>query len=138
MVRGIDGEWTIFSEDDLGIEDHPGWMSTLIVDRNGFAWIGVSLVGIVKLLPNGDIEIIYLEPKEEFYIYDMAFDKKGQLWVGTSYGLQIINLDGEVTIYNPMDSNLLGMEVYTIDFDSKGRAWIGTDGGLNVVDGLLE
>ena len=138
MVRGIDGEWTIFSEDDLGIEDRPGWMSTLIVDRNGIAWIGVSRVGIIKLLPDGGIEIIYLEPKEEFYIYDMAFDKKGQLWVGTSYGLQVVNLDGQVNIFTPMNSDLLGKEVHSIEFDSKGHAWIGTEMGLNYVDELSD
>lgn len=61
-------------------------------------------------------------------------DRKGRLWVGTSYGLYQIVADN-VTPLHALEPELPHIHVSAIMEDSAGRIWIGTVGGAGYLEG---
>jgi len=62
-------------------------------------------------------------------------DSKGRFWVGTAYGLNLMDRDkGTFKRYAPNqgDNGLVNGSVLTIWEDQRGRLWFGTDGGLHL------
>jgi len=86
-------------------------------------------------------------PSEQ--VYDLAFDRKGDLWVGSAAGVVVIRNFSVITHYTGTSSGLMGDNVMDIVIDWKGNKWLlvenkgvsvlGYDGGwdsLTVSDGL--
>ncbi len=59
----------------------------------------------------------------------VKFDKKGDLWVGTRYGLSKydVGIDRFVNAYLPAG---FGPTIYSLEFDSRGNIWMGSQNGL--------
>lgn len=65
-------------------------------------------------------------------------DSRGNFWVGTNNGLNLMNKQNETFIHylsDPQDpKSLSNPSVIALFEDSKGRLWAGTDAGLNLFD----
>lgn len=95
----------------------------------------------VKIQPmrykdNALLDIQYLDISQGLafsYIYAMCQDKKGNLWLGTDYGL--CKYDGTYLTTYTEKEGLINNKVNSIAEDKQGRLWIGTYGGVTVFDG---
>ncbi len=64
-------------------------------------------------------------------IYDIHLDVRGQVWVGTNHGLNIITKDDDILVYVKGDENhyLPSNKIQSIYEDSNNHLWFGTAGG---------
>jgi signal transduction histidine kinase/DNA-binding response OmpR family regulator/ligand-binding sensor domain-containing protein len=115
---------------DRGQSDNQ--VNTMLEDNYGFIWFGTknSLVRYdgyeYKVY---SIDNLGPEGFKGWYIRDIAEDKKGDIWVGTNFGInKLSRATGIFTFYQPdpknMDNpaNLIG-QLY---FDSRGKLWATT------------
>lgn len=62
-------------------------------------------------------------------VSSFATSRNGQLWIGTSEGIYVINPEGRaVAHYTENNSRLCRGSVTGIYFDSRGNGWIGSEG----------
>lgn len=99
----------------------------LAIDRSGHQWIG-NWEGLYGF--DGTRYKHYFDPESICYhVAVVLFDRKGQLWIGTSdHGLFVFpkgQPDGSVA--SPV---LPGVEVTALLEDSSGRIWVGTGQGI--------
>ncbi|MES2822542.1 MAG: two-component regulator propeller domain-containing protein [Pseudomonadota bacterium] len=111
-------------------------------DKNGELWLATHTGGISKY--NRETKIFthypHIDGDPESLSSDVAWntfeDSKGNFWVGTSSGLNLMNREkGSFTVFitDPEDpSSLSNPSAISIFEDSKKRLWIGTDAGLNL------
>jgi len=69
----------------------------------------------------------------DLWVYDLAYDKKGTLWVATWKGVSRFNGQSFKT-YDTQDG-LIDSWVYTLSLDPKGHFWFGTEGGVTFYNG---
>src|SRR5690554_2776959 len=111
------------------------------VDRKNRVWVGTLRGGLnlwdrqnehFRRFPVGG------DPFEmnNQYISSFAEDRKGNLWVGGGYGIDVINVDtGFHHYYSASHENgLKGNSVTELWLDSQGVIWIATSQGLNYFD----
>lgn len=118
-------------------------------DSDNNLWIGTSGGGLNKLSAEN-----FRNRKFKFQNFikssnypDFALDKdilcihethNGEIWVGTTNGINVINKKGNLLrtfVHDASDTNSLSNnEVQTIFQDNKGTVWIGTYEGLNKFD----
>ncbi len=71
-------------------------------------------------------------------IYSLYFDDNDNLWIGTDYGISLMNLNtNEIKRYVASEdkpNSLNNNTAYYIFGDSKGTIWIATDNGINKYD----
>ena len=114
-------------------------------DSKGNAWIGTCKHGIIRYNKKG-IEVYNSDnsaiPKD-FLIWDIAIDKKDNVWIGYSgEGLDggLLKYDGNTfTKYNSKNTAMPEDIVWDIEVDSKNNLWIAScrirQGGLVKYDG---
>ena len=122
---------------------------TLYNDRFGNIWIGTAGGGLDKLV---------LAKRNEYYfehykhdpdkpssisnndIRAITEDDNGEIWIGTSFGLNKLEIrNGKVqfeSFYSDLDKagTLSGNWINSLFVDYNGLLWIGTDAGLNSLD----
>lgn len=106
-------------------------------------WIGTERRGLVRLdIPTNNFTFFGHDPTNphsisDNWVYAVARDHKGRLWVATAHGLNKFE-DGKFTQfhYDPTVSDSLPSDtVLTLLVDSKDRLWIGTQsGGVAMLD----
>jgi DNA-binding NtrC family response regulator/ligand-binding sensor domain-containing protein len=121
---------------------------TISQDQDGIIWVGTE-GGLYKLLPNqGDDNYNIFDHYQHNpadpsslsnnYIRTIFEDGRGNLWLGTDLGLNMIvrSIRDENDIsfisykYNPSNINSISHnEIYSISEDESGVLWIGTNGG---------
>jgi ligand-binding sensor domain-containing protein len=69
----------------------------------------------------------------DLWVYDIAFDRRGTMWVATWKGLS--RFDGSAFETFTVDDGLVDKWVYAIQIDADGALWLGTEGGVNRSDG---
>ncbi len=91
------------------------------------------------LKPDG--EVIHLREQKDIVKYQVNViteDGKGNIWIGTNYGLTRYDPDTKSVknyIYDPQtNSGLSNQHVNALHIDSSGCVWIGTDYGLNCLN----
>lgn len=67
------------------------------------------------------------------WIFDVAIDTHGQVWVGTESGLSVLGTDGQWITYTSANSPLGQGSVGALAFDEYGQLWIGAEGELFVL-----
>ena len=69
-------------------------------------------------------------------VTSLAIDKRGNLWVGTTNGLNYMDKTTKTFrhFFVADGEGLLNDKINTILIDNKGYVWIGTNGGLNLYD----
>ncbi|WP_308991304.1 two-component regulator propeller domain-containing protein [Mariniflexile litorale] len=128
-----DGTVLSFQEDN----QNNMWIGT----RNG----GLNILDIPSFLSKKGLSIKWFLPKSDgSSVYNrtvssIKMDKEGNMWLGTSTGLNFVNPNGEPVkrfqknIDNP--NGLAHDRIGAFAQKSDGKIWIGTDGaGLNLFD----
>jgi len=114
----------------------------LLIDKNGYLWIGTYNNGIF-LLRDGKLNHHYLSgensvEKSADFVLSFYEDSKGTIWIGTYGGLFSYNKnENTFTSYrqelnNP--STLSNNYVFCLTEDAKNNLWVGTASGLNLFD----
>jgi ligand-binding sensor domain-containing protein len=74
-------------------------------------------------------------PLSDNQINAVITDKKGQIWIATHSGLNVLSTDGTWTVYKEENSTLYDDDIQALTIDQTGRIWVGTySGGLYVID----
>lgn len=69
------------------------------------------------------------------FITDLAEDRKGNLWIGTAYGIDVLDKAKGVYIHYLHDSHQLSNDnTNSLLCDSRGIMWVGTRDGLSAYD----
>jgi len=117
--------------DAVAITD--GVVSTLVVDRTGFLWIGTA-VGLVRF--DGHEFTPFHPPASDDYppthfVRSLLAGRDGHLWIGTdSDGLARYDPQRDHwTLYRPGTAGMLKGTVRALAEDLDGQIWAGTVGG---------
>ncbi len=116
-----------------------GWVTGLLVTRDGTRWVGTLRGGLNRYLPRtqtfrryrsvpGDSTTISSDQVNAMY---EAPD--GALWLGTARGLDRFDpATGRARRFQPApeDSSTLGNDVLAIEADASGQLWLSTRRGL--------
>jgi signal transduction histidine kinase/ligand-binding sensor domain-containing protein/DNA-binding response OmpR family regulator len=123
------------NKDSNSISDNRVW--EIYEDRNKDLWIGTLESGLEKY-DRANNRFIHFKPMAPNsvhmgYIASINEDKQGNLWVGTSYGIDV--RDKNTGVFNQLlgrETKLSNDNVITIFNDSRGFTWVGTRDGLNI------
>ncbi len=122
---------------------------TLHNDRLGNLWIGTAGGGLDKLVvaKRGEFYFEHYQHIESNAssisnndIRAISEDKKGNIWIGTSFGLnKVKQVNGKVqfeSFYSNLDKpgTLSANWINALFVDLNGILWVGTDAGLNRLD----
>ncbi|TES91691.1 MAG: hypothetical protein E3J87_07235 [Candidatus Cloacimonadota bacterium] len=98
----------------------------------GNIYFGSTLRGISVLKADGTWLKIGGLPSEQ--VYDLAFDRKGDLWVGSAAGAVVIRDFSVIKHYTSTTSGLMGDNINDILIDWKGNKWFLVDSrGVSVL-----
>lgn len=135
------GMWTVYEKDKGFDEDHT--FTKVAIDGKGNVWVA-AYEGV--LMFNGKTWVVHKnsEMKVPFNrgnynalggIQALAFDSKGDLWIGTGpFGVAMYTGKGWVN-YRRATSKISSDNAGSLAGDSQGRIWVGTEFGLDVFDG---
>ncbi|MCD9015687.1 hybrid sensor histidine kinase/response regulator [Parachryseolinea silvisoli] len=134
----------------LSRKDDPTTLSSdaitcLFVDKEQTLWVGTMDNGLNKKMPAGRGFIRYVHDDANTasisnnYIYHIAQDAAGKLWIGTDGGLIGMNtVEDSFALYdhNPRDrSGISNNTISVLMIDVNDRLWLGTRyAGVNVYD----
>ena len=128
---------TVYNRENSGLPTQGG-VGIIAIDSVGNKWVATGN-GLVKLEADG-------QPGEKCIVYNklnsglpinaigaLAFDKGGNLWIGT-WGGGLVKYDGTTwTVYDLSNSQLPHNKIWSIFIDKNDYKWIGTlSGGLAV------
>lgn len=98
--------------------------SSIVQDRNGDIWIGLSTEGLVKI-SNGSISKVVTNTVADYEPTNcMLCDSTGALWFGSERGIVLFK-DGTYSEYEDSESISTG-SINSIFEDREGNIWIGT------------
>jgi len=119
----------------------------LVQDKDEFIWVGTYNEGLYKIDPNGKVPIKkYFQRTDgsgllSNIIRSLMLDSKGNLWIGTAKGINIItakelkknNPNIKSIVGNPEDPKSLSHNYILPIYEARNKEiWIGTmGGGLN-------
>lgn len=159
MVAGNNGEiwvgtdnsglwhWDLATGERKGIADPsegdaPKAVTSLAYSPDGKLYIGAFSRGI-RVYQNGVFTpLVTGSDIDHHYAWSMAFDKNGQLWIGTLGG-GLFRLDpetGEVRKFDDQKDGLASNYVLSVLPSRDGKIYIGSSGGIdcyNPSDGVL-
>lgn len=112
-------------------------VTDFLEDSNGKVWIATERGGLNHWDPVKNVFIHYFHNNgnsiPDDNVKELAFDKKGNLWIGTFNGLSVFNLrSGTFSNYFrdiKNENSLNNNQVYALFADEDGLIWIGTNGG---------
>ncbi len=134
LYRPIPGDTTSLAD---------GWVTGLLVTRDGARWVGTLRGGLNRYLPRTQTFRRYQSiPGDSTSISSnqvnaMYEAPDGALWVGTSRGIDRFDpATGRVRRFQPVpdDSSALGNDVLAIEGDANGKLWVSARLGLFVFD----
>ena len=112
------------------------------IDKENTFWIGTAQEGLIKLNSSKGIYEVWKKEEDKKnslssnFILDIYEDAKGNVWLGTKGGLNLMDRkSGSVISYSENDG-LANNTINSIIEDTKGNLWLGTNRGLSVFDPL--
>ena len=122
--------------DDMGVSDK--FIRAVYEDSNGNYYIGCFLEGgLIKINPNTKEYKIYQNKDNDNYsisnnsIRYITEDLNGNILVGTSHGINILNLSTDKFKHYTERDGLINNTVYGILIDENNDIWISTNGGIS-------
>lgn len=110
-------------------------------DYRGFIWVG-GINGLARY--DGHIFKTYRNSVSDSkslsgnYIYGILEDKKNNLWVATTEGLNLYNRNEDNFTHFNFDRNAKNNQpsksLTSIMYDKQGKIWIGSSSGINIFD----
>ncbi|MGM0641121.1 MAG: ligand-binding sensor domain-containing protein [Thermotogota bacterium] len=107
--------------------------------ENGDYWIGTYSKGAFKYTPESNDLIQYNHIEQgkskltDNLVYDILYDSKNRVWIGTNNGLNLLNPgQDDFIFFKEVEGarDQLGVDtVQTLFEDSNGKIWVGTNGG---------
>lgn len=125
--------------DSFSIGDNRIW--DILEDKNHVMWIGTIGAGLHRFdRKTQKFTRYYMDndkpnPLHSNYIPVLNEDHDGNIWVGTSDGLEVFNkARTQFTHYTHtnMPGSISHQDVQAITVDKRGLVWVGTRNGLNV------
>lgn len=119
------------------LDDEDVW--SMYEDRNGILWLGTNqgLIKVTRDENNNPIDYKYYknDPENLKSISNntsrtLAEDSKGNFWVGTTNGLNLMNRETEEFEHWGERNPLANYAIYGILVDEKDNLWISTNNGL--------
>ncbi|MEN7547666.1 two-component regulator propeller domain-containing protein [Rapidithrix thailandica] len=114
-------------------------------DSLGNLWLGTENRGVMAWNISGDTLTDQFQQftfQNKTYslgkVYDLEFDQKGHLWLGTNQGLINLTRPGNRFSLFTVEDGLVNKDVESIQLDEKGRLWLGTYSGLSLYDPALK
>ena len=102
-------EWTVFNTDNSGLPDNFAY--SLLVDAHGNLWVGTVLQGLASLKASGEWTTFNTNSGPQGNsINTLVYDKNGEMWVGTDFGLAHHFANGKWEMFNSINSALPGKE----------------------------
>jgi len=139
------GNWVSHSFGSIiSIPDNRGNFYDIEIDRNGTKWVGGRSNGLLAYNENKSEPLRNLNTPEQgvdpFTNFTaLGIDDRNQLWVGTSFGLKVLNntqgffedpnptLDIIVIVEDELPQELLeGQSITDIKVDGSNNKWVGT------------
>ncbi|MFO7633372.1 MAG: two-component regulator propeller domain-containing protein [Caldilinea sp.] len=101
----------------------------IAIDQDGSVWFATS-VGVFRYQIWAFQEVD--ERMDSLPVYDVLFDRRGNLWVATDGEGILVRTDRhrQPTQYLPDGAGLPGSIVYALQQDDLGRVWAATNGGI--------
>lgn len=120
----------------IGVSDK--FVRAVYEDSNGNYYIGCFLDGgLIKINPKTKKYTIYKNKEDDYSsisnnsIRDITEDSKGNILIGTSHGINILDpKTDKITHYTEKDG-LINNTVYGILLDSNNGIWMSTNGGIS-------
>ena len=122
--------------DDIGVSDK--FIRAIYEDSNGNYYIGCFLEGgLIKINPNTKEYKIYQNIDNDNYsisnnsIRYITEDLNGDILVGTSHGINILNLSTNKFKHYTENDGLINNTIYGILVDKNNDIWMSTNGGIS-------
>jgi signal transduction histidine kinase/ligand-binding sensor domain-containing protein len=117
-------------------------VSSFYEEENGDFWIGTYNEIVRKIRKNGEIKRYVTDDYDINAQYNLGYlvngDREGNIWVGTTEGLNRFDKKTEKFIsykHDPENKNSISSNHAIITYeDIKSNFWIGTTNGLNLFD----
>lgn len=104
----------------------------------GLFYFGTFHGGMYSLNPaTGEVKKVDRVVPGDVSVFKIASDPYGNLWIGTSDGLYVLDKGNENSFrhYTSVNSRLPDGNVYEIFFDSSGRGWVCAENGMAIWNG---
>ncbi|MGL5754871.1 MAG: ligand-binding sensor domain-containing protein [Paraclostridium sp.] len=117
------------------------YVSAINEDKNGYIYIGFFLEGgVLRLNPKTyEFENYKTTSSKSNNISSNSIkvinkDKKGDVWIGTRYGLNKFDSNSKKFINYTTKDGLSNNTIYGILFDKQGNPWVSTNLGISKLD----
>jgi signal transduction histidine kinase/ligand-binding sensor domain-containing protein/AraC-like DNA-binding protein len=131
------GKMIQYTKENSKLSNNNIW--SLVDDRYGNIWIG-TLGGKIQLLPAEATNFDFLRSpfKEDVYALDMFYDGGDEIFVGTSYGLSVIDITNNknVMYYGNKKGNqkFKQLQISSVYKDKHDILWLAHNNGLDIWD----
>ncbi len=107
-----------------------GLVTKIAIDKRNKLWLGTEQNGIIFFDPQNQTSQMYQKKGvtgtiPSNYIRSLLYDKNGDLWVGTSAGVSVYDIDAEKFITINSNSRLNG-NIVALHQDENDMIWLGT------------
>lgn len=117
---------------------------SLFIDNNGLLWMGSNSSGAYRWDPKSEIVSTYtydyssVNSLSHGNVTSLVATQKNQLWVGTTNGLNLINLSTNnierSLVNNSNKTSFTQSQIYEMEKDYLGRLWLSTANGVIIFD----
>lgn len=137
MIFGSDSGRVIFYDGDnfssvrLDNKADDEFVRAILEDTDNNVWIGVTGGGLFRIRQDEVVRITKAQGLVSDFIFDLALDQKGNLWISTREGISKLKVleNGELRIQNyTAEHGLPQTELYSLIFSDDGTLWIATNG----------
>ena len=112
------------------------------IDKEGTFWIGTALEGLFEINTEKGIYNVYRKERKNKtslssnYILNTFEDSKGNFWIGTKDGLNLMDKKSGTFVSYTESDGLQSSVINSIVEDNNGKLWLSTNKGISKFDPL--